>query len=96
MVMVTNGTANADKAFQMTTNAPVTVGSTTMTFTEFGASVSDHGSLTGLADDDHPQYLQTTDLETAGHFEVVVSGTAPPVAVTNEAEDDWVYGFVSG
>jgi len=30
----------------------------------------------------------------AGHYEVIVSGTAPPVAVTNVAEDDWVYGFV--
>jgi hypothetical protein len=30
----------------------------------------------------------------AGHYEVIVSGTAPPVAVTNMAEDDWVYGFV--
>jgi hypothetical protein len=31
---------------------------------------------------------------TTGHYEVIVSGTAPPVAVTNVAEDDWVYGFV--
>ena len=31
-----------------------------------------------------------------GHWEVVVSGTAPPVAVTNGAEDDWVYGWISG
>jgi hypothetical protein len=30
----------------------------------------------------------------AGHYEVIVDGTAPPVAVTNVAEDDWVYGFV--
>lgn len=32
---------------------------------------------------------------TAGHYEVIVSGTAPPVAVTNDAEDDWVYGFLA-
>lgn len=30
----------------------------------------------------------------AGHWEVVVSGTAPPVAVSNPADDDWVYAFV--
>lgn len=30
-----------------------------------------------------------------GRWEVVVSGSAPPVAVTNEAQDDWVYGFIS-
>lgn len=29
-----------------------------------------------------------------GHYEVIVSGSAPPVAVTNEAEDDWLYGWV--
>lgn len=29
-----------------------------------------------------------------GHWEVIVAGTAPPVAVSNEAEDDWLYGFV--
>lgn len=36
------------------------------------------------------------DEQAAGHWEVIVSGTAPPVAVTNEAADDWVYGWVSG
>lgn len=29
-----------------------------------------------------------------GHYEVIVSGSAPPVAVTNVAEDDWTYGWV--
>ena len=28
------------------------------------------------------------------YYEVIVSGSAPPVAVTNEAADDWVYGLV--
>lgn len=37
---------------------------------------------------------QTPTGGVAGHYEVIVSGTAPPVAVTNVAEDDWVYGFV--
>ena len=95
-VFVSEGTANADKMFICTTNAPITIDSTTLTFAEFGAGVTDHGALTGLADDDHPQYLQNSELADAGHYEVVVDGTAPPVAVTNEAEDDWVYGWVSG
>jgi len=30
-----------------------------------------------------------------GHYEVIVDGTAPPIAVTNIAEDDWLYGFVA-
>lgn len=29
-----------------------------------------------------------------GHYEVIVSGTGPPVAVTNAAGTDWLYGFV--
>ena len=61
--------------------------------------VSDHGALTGLTDDDHTQYLTegrhtALDHSTGGHYEVIVSGS-PPVAVTNEAGDDWVYGWVS-
>lgn len=31
-----------------------------------------------------------------GRWEVVVSGTAPPVAVSTPADDDWVYAWVSG
>lgn len=31
----------------------------------------------------------------SGRWEVVMSGTAPPVGVTNEAEDDWLYALVS-
>lgn len=40
--------------------------------------------------------LTDADIKDVGHWEVVVSGTAPPVATTNEAEDDWVYGWVTG
>jgi hypothetical protein len=40
--------------------------------------------------------ITAEDLPTIGHYEVVVSGTAPPVATTNMAEDDWIYGWVSG
>jgi hypothetical protein len=39
-VFVTEGTANADKAFTMTTNAPITVGTTTLTWVQFGAGTS--------------------------------------------------------
>jgi len=37
VVMVQEGTANLDKAFQCTTNEPITIGSTTLVFAEFGA-----------------------------------------------------------
>ena len=61
--------------------------------------------------DDSGGYFTGTEVETAlqelgadvallnaggvGHYEVIVAGTAPPVAVTNVAEDDWLYGFVA-
>lgn len=32
----------------------------------------------------------------SGHWETIVSGSAPPVAVTNEAADDWLVGWVDG
>lgn len=36
------------------------------------------------------------DVRDAGRWEVVVSGTAPPVATTTEAEDDWIVGWITG
>lgn len=50
-----------------------------------------------LAVQDAPaQVPNEADIRDSGIWEVIVSGTAPPVAVTNEDEDDWVYGWVSG
>jgi predicted GH43/DUF377 family glycosyl hydrolase len=50
----------------------------------------------GLATEDAPVAVPSDeDLQAAGHWEVVVSGSAPPVAVSTEADDDWVYGWVS-
>lgn len=71
------------------------------------AGVTDHGALTGLADDDHLNLLNQTRhdaldhtglVRDAGRWEVVMADglTAPPEPVTNETEDDWVYGWVSG
>ncbi len=38
VIGVQEGTANADKRFQLTTNAPITLATTALTFAEFGAS----------------------------------------------------------
>jgi hypothetical protein len=36
------------------------------------------------------------EVRDAGRWEVIVAGTAPPVAVSNPDDDDWLYGWVSG
>ena len=69
---------------------------TSTNVTEISSGVTDHGALTGLADDDHTQYILRTEAQTVGHWETIVSGTAPPVAVTKEAADDWLVGWVAG
>ena len=64
--------------------------------TTFGLSAA-VGTDTEYARQDHthgsPSEATVRDL---GHWEVVVSGTAPPVAVSNPDDDDWVYAWVSG
>ncbi len=45
---------------------------------------------------DHVHVIAAAAVQNAGHWEVIVSGTAPPVAMTNPAEDDWIYGWVAG
>jgi hypothetical protein len=102
-VAVIEGTANAGKTFRVSNTAAVTLGTTAITFVEVTGGVTDHGALTGLGDDDHPQYATNAEFDAhthgqsglTGHYEVIVSGTAPPVAVTNVAEDDWLYGWVA-
>src|SRR5262245_60351882 len=48
-VFVMEGTANADKAFVCTTNAPITIGSTNLTFVQFGGgnAITAGAGLTG-------------------------------------------------
>lgn len=53
---VEEGTTNAGVIWALATANPIDVGVTGLTFITLGA-VTDHGALSGLADDDHPQYL---------------------------------------
>lgn len=46
VIGVQEGTANADKQFQLTTNAPITLGTTALTFAEFGGASS--GNATSI------------------------------------------------
>ena len=60
--------------------------------------VTDHGALTGLADDDHPQYVTHTELSASGAAgEILISDTPSTPLVfadllQNEAQDDLLYG----
>lgn len=45
---------------------------------------------------DHVHTISADAVRNAGRWEVVVSGTAPPVAVSTPDDDDWVYAWVSG
>lgn len=54
------------------------------------------GVSTEIPRADHVHTISADAVKNAGHWEVVVSGTAPPVAVSTPDDDDWVYAWVSG
>jgi phage-related tail fiber protein len=57
-VPVVQGTSNGGKVFKLDTADPITINVTSLAFSaDSGAGTTDHGTLTGLGDDDHPQYL---------------------------------------
>lgn len=57
VVLVEEGSTNADTAWLCTSNdAADVVGTNDLAFTAFGVGTTDHGALSGLADDDHTQY----------------------------------------
>lgn len=62
LIPVSEGQTNGDKVFQLSTNAPIVLGTTVLTFV-LGAT-TDHGDLSGLADDDHLQYHTDARAET--------------------------------
>jgi hypothetical protein len=56
-VTIGQGTTQRDTKWIQTTDDPITVGSSNLVFSNLAASVvTDHGGLSGLADDDHTQY----------------------------------------
>jgi hypothetical protein len=63
VVYVFAGTANGSKAFKNTNTTTPTIDTTALTFAEFGGTALDHGGLTGLADDDHPQYATNAEFD---------------------------------
>jgi hypothetical protein len=55
------------------------------------------GTDTEYARQDHTHGSPTaTTISEAGRWEVVVSGSGPPVAVSTPSDDDWVYAWVPG
>jgi hypothetical protein len=73
-VFVSEGTTNADRIYLCTTNAPITVGATSLTFAQITAGVTDHGALSGLSDDDHPQYQLDIQFKDEGSNEGSAGG----------------------
>ena len=67
-------TVVAGPTVELTADAP---GAVTVTVTS-GGGVSDHGALTGLADDDHPQYVRGSLVDAAG--DLLVGSAADTVA----------------
>lgn len=51
LVYVNEGTANGDKSFVLTTDNPITLGSTSLTFVQFGAGGSPHNFLSATHTD---------------------------------------------
>jgi hypothetical protein len=56
-IFVSEGTANGNTIFVCTTNEPIVLDTTALVFAELVSGVTDHGALTGLADDDHSAYV---------------------------------------
>lgn len=54
-VFVSEGSTQADSAWILTTDDPITLGTTPLVFTKF-ANFGSHASLSGLGADDHTQY----------------------------------------
>ena len=79
---VTEGITNGNTGWQLTTDDPITVGTTALVFAQFtgGGGVSDHGALTGLDDDDHPHYVKDTGDETIAGVKTFSSAPVVPDA----------------
>ena len=84
LVYVREGTG-AGAIYANTNTGAVTIGSTSITFAIFSAGVTDHGGLTGLSDDDHPQY--TTDAEVASAIASAIAalGLVGQLLIADEA-----------
>lgn len=62
----------------------LTDGGETPLHSHTGGGVTDHGALTGLADDDHPQYATDTDLTTHA------AAADPHTVYVREADASWI------
>ncbi len=89
---VEEGTTSAGVAYVLTTPAPITLGSTALTYTRF-SSQNDHSLLSNLGNDDHTQYLLTsgTRTTTGVHFNAAaVSTDTLTLRVTGDANPRFI------
>jgi len=84
---VEDGTTNADKGFVLTTNAPITLGTTALTFTQFTGAASYTGTasritVSGTVIDIAATYVGQTSITTLGTI-IVGTWTGTAIAVAN-------------
>lgn len=78
------------------TQGPTSIGGVEVSGTASSGKVIKASSATAASWQDEAGTVTAADVRDAGHWEIIVSGSAPPVAATNEAEDDFVFGWISG
>jgi hypothetical protein len=71
---------------------PLTTAADTLDFVGAGVTASGAGATKTIT----VPGVTEASVRDVGRWEVVVSGTAPPVAVSTPGDDDWVYAWVSG